>query len=110
MLMAEHYNDPEFSTRALADSVGVSLRRLQRAFQVTGETPHDRLQRYRIETARQAILKSVGAEDAPTITALAFDNGFGDLSTFYRLYRKHFGCAPGQVSLAVTADASRKPI
>ena len=97
-LIAEHYSDPDFKTHRLAESLGVSLRRLQRAFQVIGETPHDRLQRYRITAAHAAIQQ----EPARTIAELAFEAGFADLSTFYRAYRKQFGCAPGQT------DAIRK--
>ncbi len=104
-LIAEHYNDPEFTTQNLAETTGVSLRRLQRAFQITGETPHDRLQRYRIEAARQAILNKSDTRGTSTITALAYDHGFGDLSTFYRLYRKQFGCAPGQAATGTASDA-----
>ncbi|MEM6323528.1 MAG: helix-turn-helix domain-containing protein [Pseudomonadota bacterium] len=96
--IAEHYRNPEFKTQSLADSLGVSLRRLQRSFQITGETPHDRLQRYRVTAAHDAIQGAPGH----TITDLAYGAGFSDLSTFYRAYRKHFGHAPGQ------ADAIRK--
>ena len=91
-LIAERYSHPEFKTQSLADSLGVSLRRLQRAFQITGETPHDRLQRYRV-TAAQEAMKS---QPSRTIIDLAYASGFSDLSTFYRAYRKHFGHAPGQ--------------
>ena len=107
-LIGEHFRDPDFSTRALAALMGVSLRRLQRAFQITGETPHDRLQRFRVETARQAILQNAREGEARSITTLAFDHGFGDLSTFYRLHRKHFDCAPGEITLALPSDACRK--
>ncbi|MEO1308554.1 MAG: helix-turn-helix domain-containing protein, partial [Pseudomonadota bacterium] len=97
-LIAERYRDASFKTQILADSLGVSLRRLQRAFQVIGETPHDRLQRYRITAAHEAIQN----EPARTITDLAYGAGFSDLSTFYRAYRKQFGHAPRQ------SDAIRK--
>lgn len=97
-LIAEHYRDPEFKTQALADQLGVSLRRLQRAFKMTDETPHDRLQRYRV-TAAQEGMKS---QPDRTITDLAYSAGFSDLSTFYRAFRKHFGHAPRQ------SDASCK--
>jgi AraC family transcriptional activator of tynA and feaB len=97
-MIAEHYQSPDFKTRNLADSVGVSLRRLQRAFQVIGETPHERLQRFRVNAANEAIQSN----SVRTITEVAFNTGFSDLSTFYRAYRKRFGHTPGH------ADAARK--
>lgn len=99
-LIAEHYHNPEFKTQALADMLGVSLRRLQRAFQVIAETPHDRLQRYRVTAAQEAIKH----RQDRTIADLAYGSGFSDLSTFYRAYRKQFGHAPGQF------DAIRKAL
>lgn len=94
-LMAEHYQSRDFNTQALADLLGISLRRLQRAFQIIEETPHDRLQRYRVEVAHQALQKSAQSEDKARISTVAYDCGFGELSTFYRLYRKIYGCTPG---------------
>lgn len=99
-MIAERYRSPDFKTQNLADSMGVSLRRLQRAFQLIGETPHERLQRYRITAANEAIQ----SQTARTITEVAFGTGFSDLSTFYRAYRKQFGHTPGQT------DATRKQI
>lgn len=90
-LIAEHYWNPDFKTQNLADLIGVSLRRLQRAFKVMGETPHERLQRYRITAANEAI----HSQPARTITDVAYCAGFRDISTFYRTYRKQYGCAPG---------------
>ena len=104
-LIAEHYRAMDFTSQALADLAGVSLRRLQRAFKVTGETPHDRLQRFRVEAAHQGLQERTTTAASSSIAALAFDVGFADLSTFYRLYRKHYGCAPGETLLSNKFDA-----
>jgi len=90
--IAEHYQNPEFKTQNLADCLGVSLRRLQRAFRIIGETPHERLQRYRTTAANEAIQ----SQPSRTITEVAYSAGFRDLSTFYRLYRKQYGHSPRQ--------------
>lgn len=95
-LIAEHSKVHEFNSQALADLLGVSLRRLQRAFQITDETPHDRLQRFRVEAAHQALRASAARPQSATISSVAFEAGFAELSTFYRLYRKRYGCAPGE--------------
>ncbi|MEM9602872.1 MAG: helix-turn-helix domain-containing protein [Pseudomonadota bacterium] len=104
-VMAAHHRLPGFNTRAVAERLGVSLRRLQRAYRATGETPHMRLQRYRVEaTHRMLLSRAAHADD--TVASLAFDAGFSDLSTFYRLYRKRYGRAPGLT--LQQPDATRK--
>lgn len=95
-VMAEHYRAATFSSQALADMTGISLRRLQRAFKVTGETPHDRLQRFRVEAAHQRLQVRSRLVGSASISTVAYDAGFADLSTFYRVYRKHYNCAPGE--------------
>lgn len=94
-LIAEHYRNPDFKTQSLADQMGVSLRRLQRAFKTTDETPHDRLQRYRVNAVKEAMK----GQPERTVIDLAYGAGFSDLSTFYRAYRKHFGRAPRQIDV-----------
>lgn len=96
-LIAERYSAHEFSSQALADLLGVSLRRLQRAFQVTGETPHNRIQRFRVEAAHRALQAKMAKQLRTSVSSVAFSVGFAELSTFYRLYRKRYGYAPGEV-------------
>lgn len=96
-LIAEHYSDPAFSTTQLAGYCGVSLRRLQRAFKLIGETPHTRLQLFRLTSARAVLMNHQNARHRPSIASIAYQCGFSDLSTFYRLYRKSYGEPPGQV-------------
>ncbi len=99
-LIGEHYRSQEFNSQALADLTGVSLRRLQRAFQITDETPHDRLQRFRVEAAHQILQANAAQNPGATVSSVAFGVGFAELSTFYRLYRKRYGCAPGKTRLS----------
>ena len=95
-VIADRYHDSEFSTTELAALSRVSLRQLQRAFKLICETPHERLQSYRVRAARNMIEAPVDSPAKPTISSIAFQSGFADLSTFYRLYRKAYGTAPGQ--------------
>jgi AraC-like DNA-binding protein len=95
-IIADRFSDPDFTTQHLAELTGISLRRMQRAFQVIDETPHERLQSYRIAAAHMMLRNAQTKALKTTITAIAYDSGFSDLSTFYRLYRKVHGHAPGQ--------------
>jgi len=95
-IIADKFSDPSFTTTHLAELTGVSLRRMQRAFRIIEKTPHERLQSYRIEAAQSLLRKRQPPSIKPTITSIAHDTGFADLSTFYRLYRKTYGHPPGQ--------------
>lgn len=64
------------------------LRRFRRAF---GITPHQYLLRQRLQRAARGLLES----RAPVAT-LAFEAGFGDLSTFNAQFRASFGTTPGR--------------
>jgi len=98
---SEHYRDPDFTTQAMAERIGISLRRLQKTFRAVEETPRNRLQRFRVETARQMLVNRHTQDPALSVTQVAFSCGFGDLSTFYRQYRKSYRRTPGQETGAV---------
>ncbi|MEL6794487.1 MAG: helix-turn-helix domain-containing protein, partial [Pseudomonadota bacterium] len=98
-LIALHYRDPSYTTARLAEHVGVSLRRLQRAFRAVGETPHERLQEARLVAVRRSLIATTRAEGGDTVTGLAFGAGFSDLSTFYRAFRKRYGETPSRLRL-----------
>jgi len=57
---------------------------------VVGMTPHQFVLRTRLNRAAVRLRVS----DEP-ISAIAFDAGFGDLSTFNRRFRRVLGCSPG---------------
>jgi AraC-like DNA-binding protein len=58
--------------------------------QVVGTTPYQYVLHTRLSRAAARLLRS----DAP-VSAIAFDAGFGDLSTFNRRFRRLMGCTPG---------------
>lgn len=90
-MIAARCRDPEFGPGVLADLLGISPRRLQRAFAALGQTPRERILATRLDRARQAL----ALRGARTISDVAFDEGFGDLSHFYHSFRARFGHAPG---------------
>ena len=75
----------------LAHEAGMSRYHFLRTFrQVAGMTPHQLVLRTRLHRAAVRLRTS----DEP-ISAIAFDAGFGDLSTFNRRFRRLMGCSPG---------------
>jgi AraC-like DNA-binding protein len=75
----------------LAGSAGMSSYHFLRTFQrVAGMPPHQLVLRTRLHRAAVRLRTSSAA-----ISAIAFDAGFGDLSTFNRRFRRLMGCSPG---------------
>ena len=83
--------EPDISTRAIAEDVGVSMRYVQMIFAGMGTTPSSYIQRRRLDLAAER-LRRLGT--AASITNVAFDLGFNDLSSFCRAFRRRFGLAP----------------
>jgi AraC-like DNA-binding protein len=74
----------------LAAEVGMSRYHYLRTFRrVTGTTPHRHLLATRL---RRAAVELAAGDEA--ITTIAFDAGFGDLSTFVHRFRRFFGTTP----------------
>ncbi|MFC5395543.1 helix-turn-helix transcriptional regulator [Bosea vestrisii] len=85
----------ELSIDIIAGLYGVTPRAIQKAFGAEGRTFSDYVLERRLE---RAWLKLMSAEDdAITISSVAFEVGFGDLSYFNRSFRKRFGRSPSQV-------------
>jgi len=83
--------EPELDTGQIARRVGVSSRYVQLLFAGMGTTPSAYIQRRRLERAASRLDKH-GNEF--TITQVAFDVGFNDLSSFCRSFRRRFGASP----------------
>lgn len=76
----------------MAREAGMSPYHFLRTFrQVAGMTPHQLLLHTRLHRAAVRLRTS----NAP-VSAIAFDAGFGDLSTFNRRFRRLVGCSPGE--------------
>jgi AraC family transcriptional regulator, positive regulator of tynA and feaB len=90
--------DPEFGPSELAGHLGVSLRKLQREFRRIEDTPRRKLMSTRLARAHDA-LRRRSTEVAPrTVSEIAYEHGFNDLSYFYREFRKRYGFAPGDAT------------
>jgi AraC family transcriptional regulator len=74
----------------LAETAGLSKFHYLRLFKmVTGTTPHRYLLDLRLGAAANRLLES-----RVPVTAIAFDSGFGDLSSFVRQFKVRYGKSP----------------
>ena len=86
----DHFTEP-LTLDTLSARFFVSKSQLNQTFRrMTGTTVIDYIIRKRIAYAQQLLLNGVSAQQAGSAA------GFGDYTTFYRAYKKHFGCSPNQ--------------
>jgi len=96
-LIEAHLCDTSLDTQRIADRVGVSARYVQLLFAELATTPSAYIQRRRLERAASRLDKE-GSD--VTITEIAFDVGFNDLSSFCRSFRRRFGMSPSDYRAA----------
>jgi transcriptional regulator GlxA family with amidase domain len=81
-----------FTVKQLADVAGMSARNFARVFvQDTGVTPHEFVERARVDAARK-LLESSGA----ALKAIAYDCGFGTADRMRIVFTKRIGATPMQ--------------
>ena len=91
-ILKAHYADPDFNTDSLASELNMSQRSMQRKIKALVDlTPVQLIVEYRLKKA-EALLK----DPEMHVTDIAFDVGFGDLSHFYRVFKKKHGMPPSQ--------------
>jgi len=84
-----HSHEP-VDLEGAARQAGLSPFHFLRLFaKVIGVTPHQYLVRSRLRRAARLL-----SDDAPSITDVAFDVGFADLSNFVRTFRRAAGVSP----------------
>jgi AraC-like DNA-binding protein len=96
--IAQNLMDGDVSALALAMRHRVTPRYIHKLFESEGAT----LSRFVLgqRLARAHRLLTDPRYSHRTISALAFDVGFGDLSTFNRQFRRHYGATPSDVRAA----------
>lgn len=87
----ENMTSPELSPELVATRYFMSRRKLYDLFDRAGTTPADFIRRERVEHAAR-LLES--RSQATSISDVAFDAGFTDTTTFSRVFRRYFECAP----------------
>lgn len=88
----------DLSIDMLAGLHGVSSRAIQKLFETEARTFSDYVLERRLERAWHRLVMEEA--NSPTISSVAFEVGFGDLSYFNRSFRKRFGRSPSQVRAA----------
>ncbi|HEY8553267.1 MAG TPA: AraC family transcriptional regulator [Burkholderiales bacterium] len=100
--IAENLAHGDVSPAALARRHGITPRYVHKLFESEGTT----LSRYKLglRLARVHEMLTSGAHDELTIAAIAYRAGFGDLSTFNREFRRHFGATPSELRSAARGN------
>jgi len=90
----ESFADQQFSTRVVAEKLGLSVRYVQDLLQGSGLSITDRIMQLRLDKARRML-----AEDTQCvlkISAVAAACGFNELSYFHRCFRRRFNVSPAR--------------
>lgn len=90
-LIDDQLCDPGFDTRAIAARLGVSTRYIQLLFAELATTPSAYIQDKRLQRAASRLERE---GTGTTITSVAFDVGFNDLSSFCRSFRRRYAVSP----------------
>jgi AraC family transcriptional regulator len=97
--IAAHAQEP-IDLESAASAAGLSPFHFLRLFaRVLGVTPHQYLVRQRLRQAARLL-----AEGARSITDVAFDVGFGDLSNFVRTFHRAAGVSPRRFRAAALGE------
>ena len=89
-IISRRLTDPRLAPAGVAGEVGVSLRRLQEAFQQQGCTIVDCIWDMRLELAHSMLASAADV----SVAALARRAGFMDAAHFSRRFRARFGLSP----------------
>ncbi|MFI6374719.1 helix-turn-helix domain-containing protein [Streptomyces sp. NPDC050546] len=105
-LANSHLAEPELSPAMLARELSVSVRTLQRAFAVTGESVTAYIRDRRLEGARTALIAPAGRL---SVSELAAHWQFADSSHFIRAFKKRYGETPTEYARSAAAHEAGEP-
>ena len=88
----ENLTSHELSAAALAKRLGITPRYVHRLFETEGTTFSQFVLARRLMLARRLLADP--CNDQRTVTEIAYEVGFGDLSYFNRAFRRRFGITP----------------
>ncbi|WP_339672657.1 helix-turn-helix domain-containing protein [Dasania marina] len=89
-----HLSDSRLSPDFIADIEGISTRYLHMLFKSEGVSISRYIQYLRLEACAKKL--SDPQYNRASVLEIALDQGFNDVSSFYRSFRNHFGITPKQ--------------
>ena len=92
--IAAHLGDEDLNIAAIAARHGVSLRYLQKLFEADGASFSEFVLSARLTRAYRLVTNPL--QSNRTISDIAYDVGFNDLSYFNRAFRRRFGLTPSE--------------
>jgi transcriptional regulator GlxA family with amidase domain len=93
--IARNLDRSDLSVNTLTDRHRCTPRFLQRLFETEGTTFTEYVLAQRLTRAHRMLLDP--RRDSEKISGIAYDCGFGDVSYFNRVFRRHYGAAPSDV-------------
>jgi AraC-like DNA-binding protein len=96
--IVRNLEDVNLRATGIAMRQGVTTRYIHRLFENEGATLSQFIRRQRLMRVHRALTDP--RHDDRTIASIAYDAGFGDLSTFNREFRRHFAATPSDVRAA----------
>lgn len=102
--IARNLERGDLSVTMLADRHNCTPRFLQRLFETQGTTFTDYVLMQRLARAHRRLTDP--RRDGEKISALAYDCGFGDVSYFNRVFRRHYGAAPSDFRAQARNDGA----
>jgi AraC-like DNA-binding protein len=102
--IGRNLGQPDLSVAMLAARHHCTPRYVQRLFETAGTTLTEYVLAQRLARAHRAL--SDPRRGREKIAAIAYDCGFGDVSYFNRVFRRHYGVAPSDLRARALRDAS----
>ena len=102
--IAHNLTDEALSVGAVAARHRLTPRYIQKLFEESGSTFTEYVVAQRLARAHRLV--SDPRRAGRTLTAIAFEVGFGDLSYFNRTFRRRFGASPSEVRAQARREAS----
>ncbi len=91
-IIEEYINDPTFSSTILRNKIGMSRTQFHRKLRaLTGQAPGQLIRSTRLNRAMQLLEKRAGS-----VSEIAFEVGFNNLSYFSKCFREQFGQLPSE--------------
>lgn len=99
-LLHEHALEESFNVVRLAELSGLSTRTIQRLFAEAGLQCTEMIQQIRLQRFAKRLETTQRQGGKVQIAALAYEHGFGDVSTLNRLFKKQYGVSPKHYTAA----------